>query len=124
MKPYLFQSTYQRTEYALGHHERVDGKGYPQGLTKDQMSVPARAMAIADIFEALSAADRPYKQAKPVSECLNILGKLVVNQHLDGDLFTIFVREKVYEDYINKFANPEQLDEFDIEAIPGLQCYK
>lgn len=111
------------TEYALGHHERVDGTGYPKGLTKEQMSVPARAMAIADIFEALSAADRPYKQAKPVSECLNILGKLVINQHLDADLFTIFVRKRIYEDYINKFANPEQLDEFDIEDIPGLQSY-
>jgi HD-GYP domain-containing protein (c-di-GMP phosphodiesterase class II) len=110
-------------EYALGHHETLDGKGYPQGLTKEQMSVPARAMAIADIFEALSAADRPYKQAKPVSECLKIIGTLVNNQHLDGDLFTIFVREKVYEDYIHKFANPEQLDEFDVEAIPGLQSY-
>lgn len=112
------------TEYALGHHERMDGKGYPRGLTKDQMSVPARAMAIADIFEALSAADRPYKQAKPVSECLKIMGNLVEQQHLDGDLFTVFVCEKVYEDYINKFANPEQLDEFTVEEIPGLQCYK
>jgi len=110
-------------EYALGHHERLDGKGYPQGLTKEQMSVPARAMAIADIFEALSASDRPYKQAKPVSECLTIMGKLVDNNHLDGDLFTIFVREKVYVDYINKFANPEQLDHFDVESIPGLQHY-
>jgi HD-GYP domain-containing protein (c-di-GMP phosphodiesterase class II) len=111
------------TEFALGHHEKVDGTGYPQGLTKDQMSVPARVMAIADVFEALSAADRPYKEAKPVSECLKIMGTLVTEQHLDGDLFTIFVREKVYVNYINKFANPEQLDEFDVETIPGLQCY-
>jgi len=111
------------TEYALGHHERMDGTGYPQGLTKEQMSVPARAMAIADIFEALSAADRPYKQAKAVSECLKIMGKLVIQHHLDADLFTVFVREKVYKEYINKFANPEQLDEFDIKEIPGLQCY-
>ena len=111
------------TEYALGHHERMDGTGYPQGLTKEQMSVPARAMAIADIFEALSAADRPYKQAKAVSECLKIMGKLVIQHHLDADLFTVFVREKVYKEYINKFANPEQLDEFDIKEILGLQCY-
>lgn len=110
-------------EYALGHHETLDGKGYPRGLTKEQMSVPARAMAIADIFEALSAADRPYKPAKPVSECLTIMGNMVNRQHLDGDLFTIFVREKVYEDYINKFANPVQLDDFDLESVPGLQAY-
>jgi HD-GYP domain-containing protein (c-di-GMP phosphodiesterase class II) len=108
------------TEYALGHHETLDGKGYPRGLTKDQMSVPARVMAIADIFEALSAADRPYKQAKPVSECLTIMGRLVLNNHLDGDLFTIFVRSKVYETYIRKFAKLEQLDEFDLESIPGI----
>lgn len=108
------------TEYALGHHETLDGKGYPQGLTKEQMSVPARVMAIADIFEALSAADRPYKQAKPVSECLNIMGKLVVSHQLDGDLFTIFVRSKVYERYIREFAKLEQLDDFDLESIPGL----
>jgi len=111
------------TEFALGHHEKVDGTGYPRGLTKEQMSIPARVMAIADVFEALSAADRPYKQAKSVSECLKIMGTLVNNQHLDGDLFTIFVREKVYENYIYKFANPEQLDDFDMEAIPGLQSY-
>jgi HD-GYP domain-containing protein (c-di-GMP phosphodiesterase class II) len=77
-------------------------------------------MAIADIFEALSASDRPYKKAKPVSECLAIMGKLVLNNHLDGDIFTIFVRSGVYKEYINKFANPKQLDTFDIESIPGL----
>ncbi|MDX2369873.1 MAG: HD domain-containing phosphohydrolase [Colwellia sp.] len=111
------------TEYALGHHETLDGKGYPRGLTKEQMSVPARVMAIADIFEALSSADRPYKQAKPVSECLKIMGRLVMNNHLDGDLFTIFVKAKVYENYIKKFANPAQLDEFELESIPGIQHY-
>jgi HD-GYP domain-containing protein (c-di-GMP phosphodiesterase class II) len=110
-------------EYALGHHETLDGKGYPNGLTKEQMSVPARVMAIADIFEALSAADRPYKQAKPVSECLKIIGTLVTKNHLDGDIFTIFVRSKVYEAYISKFAKPEQLDVFELESIPGLQSY-
>lgn len=111
------------TEYALGHHETLDGKGYPNGLTKEQISVPARVMAIADIFEALSAADRPYKQAKPVSECLKIMGRLVMNNHLDADIFTIFVRAKVYESYIDKFANPKQLDVFDLESIAGLQNY-
>ena len=110
-------------EYALGHHETMDGKGYPRGLTKEQMSVPARVMAIADIFEALSSADRPYKKAKPVSECLKIMGKLVLNNHLDGDLFTIFVKEKVYEGYIHQFANPSQLDDFELESISGIQCY-
>ena len=107
-------------EYALGHHETMDGKGYPKGLTKEQMSVPSRLMAIADIFEALSASDRPYKKAKPVSECLTIMGRLVLNNHLDGDIFTIFVRSEVYKEYIVKFANTKQLDKFNVEDIPGL----
>jgi len=109
-------------EYALGHHETMDGKGYPRGLVKEQMSVPARLMAIADIFEALSASDRPYKSAKPVSECLTIMSNMVKNNHLDADLFTIFVRSKVYERYINKFADPKQIDDFSIESILPDKC--
>jgi HD-GYP domain-containing protein (c-di-GMP phosphodiesterase class II) len=107
------------TEYAMGHHEKLDGTGYPKGLTKDQMSVPARLMAIADIFEALSAVDRPYKKAKPVSECLYILGTMVANNHLDPDLFAIFVESGVYKEYINEFAHPEQLDFVDLSTLPG-----
>jgi len=104
-------------EFALGHHETMDGKGYPRGLVKEQMSVPARLMALADIFEALSAADRPYKSAKPVSECLSIMSSMVKNNHLDPDLFDIFVRSKVYEKYIIDFADPKQLDNVDMEAM-------
>ncbi len=107
------------TEYALGHHETLDGKGYPRGLTKEQMSVPARLMCHADIFEALSAADRPYKKAKPVSECLEIMGKMVERNHLDPDIFAIFVESKVWKDYIEKFGTPEQLDDFNLEELPG-----
>ncbi|MEG3756667.1 HD domain-containing phosphohydrolase [Pseudoalteromonas carrageenovora] len=106
-------------EYALGHHEKLDGTGYPRGLTKDQMSVPARLMAITDIFEALSAVDRPYKKAKPVSECLNILGVMVNNNHLDADIFAVFIESEVYKKYIIEFANPEQLDEVDLNSLPG-----
>ena len=106
-------------EYALGHHEKLDGTGYPRGLTKEQMSVPARLMAITDIFEALSAVDRPYKKAKPVSECLNILGNMVSNNHLDGDIFAIFIESEVYKNYINEYADPEQLDEIDFDNLPG-----
>lgn len=106
-------------EYALGHHEKLDGTGYPRGLTKEQMSVPARLMAITDIFEAPSAVDRPYKKAKPVSECLNILGNMVSNNHLDPDIFAIFIESEVYKNYINEYANPEQLDEVDFDNLPG-----
>lgn len=106
-------------EYAGGHHERMDGKGYPKGLTRDQMSVPARVMGIADIFEALTSKDRPYKKAKTLSESLHILGKMKLDNHIDPDLFDIFVREKIYLRYAQQFLEPEQIDEVDESAIPG-----
>lgn len=106
-------------EYAGGHHERMDGKGYPKGLTREQMSVPARIMGIADIFEALTSRDRPYKKAKTLSESLFILGKMKLDSHIDPDLFDIFVREKVYLRYAEKFLEPEQIDQVDESKIPG-----
>jgi hypothetical protein len=106
-------------EYAGGHHERMDGKGYPKGLTREQMSVQARVMGIADIFEALTAKDRPYKPGKTLSESLAILGKFRLNGHIDPDLFDIFVREKVYLGYAREFLDPEQIDEVDETRIPG-----
>ena len=84
-------------EYAGGHHERMDGKGYPRGLKREQMSVQARCMGIADIFEALTAKDRPYKKGKTLTEALTILGKFKLNGHIDPDLFDVFMWEKVYE---------------------------
>ncbi|HEX7606671.1 MAG TPA: HD domain-containing phosphohydrolase, partial [Usitatibacter sp.] len=100
-------------EYAGGHHERMDGKGYPKGLTREQMSIQARVMGIADIFEALTARDRPYKPGKTLSDSLAILGKMKENGHVDPDLFDIFVREKVYLRYAREFLDPEQIDEVD-----------
>jgi HD-GYP domain-containing protein (c-di-GMP phosphodiesterase class II) len=106
-------------EYAGGHHERMDGKGYPKGLTREQMSVQARVMGIADIFEALTARDRPYKPGKTLSESLAILGRMKENGHVDPDLFDIFVRDKVYLRYAREFLDPEQIDEVDETGIPG-----
>ena len=106
-------------EYAGGHHERMDGKGYPRGLTREQMSVQARVMGIADIFEALTAKDRPYKPGKTLSESLAILGKMKLGGHIDPDLFDIFVRDKVYMRYAQEFLDPEQIDTVDESAIPG-----
>jgi len=106
-------------EYAGGHHERMDGKGYPRGLTREQMSVQARVMGIADIFEALTSADRPYKKVKSLTESLHILGKFKLNGHVDPDLFDVFVREKVYLDFARKFLDPEQIDSVDESKIPG-----
>ena len=106
-------------EYAGGHHERMDGKGYPKGLTREQMSVQARVMGIADIFEALTAKDRPYKKGKTLSESLEILGKFSQNGHIDPELFDVFVRRKVYQRYAETFLDPEQIDEVDESRIPG-----
>ncbi len=107
-------------EYAGGHHERMDGKGYPRGLTREQMSVQARVMGIADIFEALTAKDRPYKKGKTLTESLTILGKFKLGGHIDPDLFDVFIREKVYLDYARQFLAPEQIDEVDLRKIPGV----
>ncbi|CAM9892442.1 unnamed protein product [Phaeothamnion confervicola] len=106
-------------EYAGGHHERMDGKGYPKGLVRDQMSVQARVMGIADIFEALTAKDRPYKKGKTLSESLEILGKFSQNGHIDADLFDVFVRRKVYMRYAELFLDKEQIDAVDESKIPG-----
>jgi len=108
-------------EYAGGHHERMDGKGYPRGLTRDQMSIQARCMGIADIFEALTAKDRPYKKGKTLTESLTILGKFKLNGHIDPDLFDVFMWEKVYEKYAKEFLDPEQIDAVDVSRIPGYQ---
>ncbi|HKU45925.1 MAG TPA: HD domain-containing phosphohydrolase [Burkholderiales bacterium] len=106
-------------EYAGGHHERMDGKGYPKGLKRDEMSVQARCMGIADIFEALTAKDRPYKKGKTLSESLEILGRMRENHHVDPDLFDIFVRRQVYRRYAEMFLDKEQIDEVDVSKIPG-----
>jgi HD-GYP domain-containing protein (c-di-GMP phosphodiesterase class II) len=107
-------------EYAGGHHERMDGKGYPRGLTRAQMSVQARIMGIADIFEALTAKDRPYKPGKTLSESLAILAKFKESGHIDPDLFDIFVKERVYLRYAREFLDPEQIDDVDAARVPGL----
>ncbi|MFD2368007.1 HD domain-containing phosphohydrolase [Pseudoduganella sp. GCM10020061] len=106
-------------EYAGGHHERMDGKGYPRGLTGEQMSVQARLMAVADIFEALTARDRPYKKGKTLSESMRILGNFSLNGHIDPDLFDVFVRSKVYLKFAHKHMHPSQVDAVDESAIPG-----
>src|SRR5690606_7274524 len=107
-------------EFAGGHHERMDGKGYPRGLTREQMSIQARVMGIADVFEALTAADRPYKTGKTLSESLTILGRMKLDNHVDPDLFDVFLRERVYLEYAERFLPPEQIDEIDWHRIPGV----
>jgi len=98
-------------EYAGGHHERMDGKGYPKGLTRDQMSVQARVMGIADIFEALTASDRPYKPGMKLSQAMGIMHRFKLNGHIDPDLFDVFLSEQVYLTYARQFLDPWQIDE-------------
>ncbi|OOV88106.1 HD family phosphohydrolase [Oceanospirillum linum] len=107
-------------EYAGGHHERMDGKGYPRGLTRNQMSIPARIMAVADVFEALTSSDRPYKKAMPLSQTLNIMGRMVEDNHLDPDIFRLFVESEVYLKYAEKFLKTDQIDEIDVTKLPGI----
>lgn len=101
-------------EYAGGHHEKMDGSGYPRGLSKKDLSLPARMMAIADIFEALTASDRPYKKAKKISESLKIMMLMKNDQHIDPDLFELFLTAGVWKEYAEKFLKPEQIDDVDI----------
>ncbi len=106
----------QVPEFAGCHHERMDGGGYPRGLTRDEMSPVARMMAIADIFEALTAEDRPYKRGKTLSEAIAIMVRMRDEQHIDPDLFELFLRSGVYRDYADKFLRPEQIDQVDLAA--------
>lgn len=103
-------------EYAGGHHERMDGKGYPKGLTRDQMSLQARMMGIADIFEALTAKDRPYKPGMKLTQAMEIMRKFKENGHIDPDLFDVFINQQVYLRYARNFLDPSQID---LLAEPG-----
>ncbi len=102
-------------EYAGTHHETLIGTGYPRQLTKEDLSIPARVMAIADIFEALTASDRPYKKAKTLSESIKILSFMVKNQHIDEDLFKLFLRSGLYKTYAEKYLKAQQIDDVDVE---------
>jgi HD-GYP domain-containing protein (c-di-GMP phosphodiesterase class II) len=104
-------------EWAGGHHEKMDGTGYPRGLKRHEMSIPARIMAIADIFEALTARDRPYKTPKKLSECIAIMARMSEAAHIDPDLFALFLTSGVYRRYAEAFLLPEQIDEVDVAGM-------
>lgn len=106
-------------EFAASHHETMNGTGYPDGLVREQMPIPARIMAIADVFEALTASDRPYKPAKSLSASLKILGFMKKDQHIDHELFDVFIRSKIYRTYAEQYLDPSQIDEVDESQIPG-----
>jgi HD-GYP domain-containing protein (c-di-GMP phosphodiesterase class II) len=101
-------------EIAGGHHEKMDGTGYPKRLQGGDMSIPARIMAIADVFEALTAADRPYKPAKKLSDSIKIMSFMVKDKHLDPKLFRLFLESGVYLEYAEKFLQADQIDTVNI----------
>jgi hypothetical protein len=106
-------------EFASCHHERMDGKGYPKGLRGEDMPLQCRIIAIADVFEALSASDRPYKKAMPLSQCLAILGEMKLSGHIDPDLFDVFMHEKIYMTYAIQHLDRQSIDDIDVNKIPG-----
>ena len=108
-------------EFAGGHHEKMDGTGYPKGLKADQMSPQAKIMAIADIYEALTAADRPYKDGKKLSQAMRIMGFMKNDYHIDEDLFEIFVSSGVYKHYADEHVDAGQIDNVDEKAILGVK---
>ena len=108
-------------EYAGGHHEKMDGSGYPKGIWAGDMSIPARIMAIADVFEALTAQDRPYKSGKTLSESMRIMGSMVEFNHLDPELFRLFVRSGVYREYGERYLPRELIDEVDEAKLLAIE---
>jgi len=100
--------------YASTHHETLKGTGYPRKLTGDDLSIPERILVIADIFEALTASDRPYKKAKPVSVAVDIMYKMALDEHLDIELFKLFLHSGTHVKYAQRYLKPEQLDEIDL----------
>lgn len=106
-------------DIAAAHHEKLDGTGYPKRLDASQLSTEARILAIADIFEALTASDRPYKKGMKLSEALAIMADMRARSHIDGDLFELFLTSGVYRRYAERFMRPDQIDEVDVAAVLG-----
>ena len=107
-------------DIAATHHEKLNGKGYPRKLTADKLTIADRVMAIADIFEALTAPDRPYKASKTLTESLRIMALMTQDEHIDADLFRYFLRSGLWQEFANRYMHPAQLDEVDMAAIESL----
>jgi len=103
-------------EIAGGHHEKLDGTGYPGQLRGGELGLPARILAIADIFEALTARDRPYKTGRTLSQSIAIMASMSKARHIDAGLFELFLTAGVYRQYAVRFLGPEQIDDVDVAA--------
>lgn len=106
-------------QLAGSHHEKMDGTGYPRGLKREDMSLQARMIAIADVFEALTARDRPYKKSMPLQQALSVLGQMKLDGHIDPDLFDVFMNEEIYVDYAKEYLDPTALINLDLSKVPG-----
>ena len=100
--------------YAGAHHETLIGTGYPRKLSAEDMPIVSRIMAIADVFEALTASDRPYKEAKTLSQSIDILATMVRKQHIDPDIFELFLTKQLHVEYANKYLDKKQIDTVDV----------
>jgi len=97
-------------KYAASHHEKLDGSGYPSGLTSKEMPFQLRIMAIADIFEALTAKDRPYKELTKLSHAIKIMECMKKDKHIDPDIYDLFIKKRLFYDYAKKEMFSEQID--------------
>jgi HD-GYP domain-containing protein (c-di-GMP phosphodiesterase class II) len=102
--------------YAGAHHEHLNGSGYPNGISAAQMPMQSRILAIADIYEALVANDRPYKEPMKLSLAMSILGDMVKRGNLDGELMKIFLQSGGYLEYAEEHLDRAQIDAVDIDA--------
>ncbi len=106
--------------YAASHHEKLNGKGYPFNKTAEELPLQSRIIAIADLYEALTASDRPYKKGKTLTETLRIMAFMVKDGEIDKDLVELLMDSKLYLKYAEEFLKPEQIDDVDIDAIKGI----
>ncbi len=106
-------------EFVSAHHETLTGEGYPYGISGDEISIPARILTIADIFEALTASERPYKKAYKLSQAVEILYDMKKKGRIDGEIFDLLLTSGVYLKYAKRFLPPDLIDEIDIERFTG-----
>jgi HD-GYP domain-containing protein (c-di-GMP phosphodiesterase class II) len=103
--------------YAASHHEKLSGKGHPFGFTAEQLPIQSRLLAVADIFEALTSADRPYKKAKTLSESFKIMAFCVKDREIDGEILDFFIDSGLYLEFAEHYMHPEQIDQVDFTSI-------
>jgi len=106
--------------YAGAHHERLDGQGYPKGLTADELDIQARIIAVADIFEALTAKDRPYKEGLMLSDSIALLKGMADDGQIDPDIVEVFIRDRIFLRYAEQYLDPSQIDDGYLPECTGL----